>query len=143
MPIDKELKQQLLDKYHDEPNDHYYSYDDVIQAAIEYRYKVKPTILVNESDDDYQGSTVIIAKDDNDMYYYYCYGWGSCSGCDDLQARNGWNDDGGEVWEMVGEYTPIQLKKEDLIPYLEKEKHNERWHEHLIRAAIQKVKGKL
>lgn len=42
-------------------------------------------ILVQVDDDDYQGDSRILYKKDN-QYGYLIFGWGSCSGCDALQA---------------------------------------------------------
>ncbi len=47
--------------------------------------------LVEVSDDDYQGSTRILVRD-GDRYGVVEFGWGSCSGCDALQAI-GYGDD--------------------------------------------------
>lgn len=43
------------------------------------------TILLQEEDEDYQGDTFLIYKDNN-KYGYLNFGWGSCNGCDALQA---------------------------------------------------------
>lgn len=42
-------------------------------------------IVVEASDDDYQGDTYAILRK-GDEYGYLEFGWGSCSGCDALQA---------------------------------------------------------
>ncbi len=42
-------------------------------------------IILQESDDDYQGSTWVLYQD-NDKIGFLRFGWGSCSGCDALQA---------------------------------------------------------
>lgn len=41
--------------------------------------------LVEVSDDDYQGSTRVLVRD-GDRFGMLEFGWGSCSGCDALQA---------------------------------------------------------
>lgn len=45
------------------------------------------TILLQEDDGGYQGDSFLIYKDNN-RYGYLNFGWGSCSGCDALQACN-------------------------------------------------------
>ena len=42
-------------------------------------------IILQESDNDYQGSTWVLYQD-NDKIGFLRFGWGSCSGCDALQA---------------------------------------------------------
>jgi hypothetical protein len=43
------------------------------------------TVFVQVDDADYQGDTRVLYRADN-TYGYLCFGWGSCSGCDALQA---------------------------------------------------------
>jgi hypothetical protein len=42
-------------------------------------------ILIQVDDDDYQGSSFLLYEIGSG-YGYLCFGWGSCSGCDELQA---------------------------------------------------------
>jgi hypothetical protein len=42
-------------------------------------------IILQENDDSYQGDSFLIYKD-GERYGYLNFGWGSCSGCDALQA---------------------------------------------------------
>lgn len=41
-------------------------------------------ILIQVDEDDYQGSSYLL-YDNGGHYGYLCFGWGSCSGCDELQ----------------------------------------------------------
>ena len=41
--------------------------------------------LITVSDDDYQGDSYMLLRD-GETYGYLVFGWGSCSGCDALQA---------------------------------------------------------
>ena len=43
------------------------------------------TILLKVDDKDYQGDSRILFRDGN-RYGFLIFGWGSCSGCDSLQA---------------------------------------------------------
>lgn len=44
-------------------------------------------VLVQVDDDDYQGDARVLFKDkDGERYGVLIFGWGSCSGCDALQA---------------------------------------------------------
>ena len=61
-------------------------------------------IVIQEDQDDYQGDSFLIYKVD-DRYGYLNFGWGSCSGCDALQACNNIN----EVQKLMDElYDSIQ-----------------------------------
>ena len=42
-------------------------------------------VLIQVDDDDWQGDSRVLYKD-GDRYGYLQFGWGSCSGCDSLQA---------------------------------------------------------
>ena len=55
------------------------NYTDILES-FEYQ------ILCKEDDDDYQGDSLVLFKKDMSNYGYLCFGWGSCSGCDSLQA---------------------------------------------------------
>ncbi len=44
-------------------------------------------VLFQKDDDDYQGDTRVLFEKDG-KYGYLIFGWGSCSGCDSLQACN-------------------------------------------------------
>lgn len=48
-------------------------------------------ILIQVDDDDYQGDSRLIYEKDG-KYGYLQFGWGSCSGCDALQACDDLND---------------------------------------------------
>ena len=45
------------------------------------------TVLLRDDDDDYQGDSRVLYKD-GERIGYLQFGWGSCSGCDALQACN-------------------------------------------------------
>ncbi len=48
-------------------------------------------IVVQVDDDDYQGDSRVVYKD-GDSYGMLVFGWGSCSGCDALQACTTFSD---------------------------------------------------
>ena len=112
-------KRKLLLKYAGGEQPKYWSeigYEDIIRAAIELRYGVVADIVVKEDEGSYQGSTLIICEDGKQRYYYYLYGWGSCSGCDVLQASEGKEE------ALISDYTPVQLKDaRSTIEYMIKE----------------------
>jgi hypothetical protein len=49
-------------------------------------------IELQVDDKDYQGDSRLIYSDDNNRYGLLIFGWGSCSGCDALQACNNLQD---------------------------------------------------
>lgn len=49
-------------------------------------------VLVQVDDNDYQGDTRVLYKDENGRYGHLMFGWGSCSGCDSLQACESYED---------------------------------------------------
>lgn len=56
----------------------YYSYRELVEST-------GVAILVEDSDDDYQGDTRMLVKRGR-QYGILTFGWGSCSGCDALEA---------------------------------------------------------
>lgn len=53
------------------------------------------TVLVQVDDDDYSGDTRVLLRSDSGKYGFLVFGWGSCSGCDQLQ--------GAETYEEIDE----------------------------------------
>lgn len=58
--------------------DGYPSYDNLLES-LGY------TMLLCIAENNYQGDSWVLFKDGR-RYGYLCFGWGSCSGCDALQA---------------------------------------------------------
>ena len=48
-------------------------------------------IILREDEDGYHGDTHVVIKSDN-KFGYLVFGWGSCSGCDRLQACETYED---------------------------------------------------
>lgn len=57
------------------------------------------SIIIQVDDEDYQGDSRVLYKSDN-RYGYLNFGWGSCSGCDALQACNN-NEDVQELMDAL------------------------------------------
>lgn len=71
-PIESALKKWSFS------DSHYSSYEDLVGSlGVE--------IILWRSDEDYQGDSYVAVKD-GDRYGYLTFGWGSCSGCDALEA---------------------------------------------------------
>lgn len=65
---------------------------------------VEGEIVLHIKDDDYQGDSFVLYKKD-DKFGYLTFGWGSCSGCDALQACNTYE----EIQELMDSlYNSIQ-----------------------------------
>ena len=58
--------------------DNYYHYDGLLES---FGYEK----LLQVDDNDYQGDSRLLYRD-GDRYGFLSFGWGSCSGCDALQA---------------------------------------------------------
>jgi hypothetical protein len=65
---------------------------DASESGYFYAYDYSPLlesfgyeIVVQIDEHNYQGDSWLLFRDDN-RYGYLCFGWGSCSGCDALQA---------------------------------------------------------
>jgi hypothetical protein len=84
----------------------FYGYQPIIDAL--------GTAVVQVDDDDYQGDTRVIFKKGKE-YGYLKFGWGSCSGCDALQAC----DSIEEVQKLVDELQE-QVKWFDSLEELQK-----------------------
>ncbi len=50
------------------------------------------TVVVQKDEDRYQGDTWVLFEDTGKGYGYLSFGWGSCSGCDALQACRGYEE---------------------------------------------------
>lgn len=50
------------------------------------------TVAVQVDDDDYQGDSRILYADTGKGFGYLNFGWGSCSGCDSLEACSSYAD---------------------------------------------------
>lgn len=48
-------------------------------------------VILQEDEDGYQGDSYVVLKSDN-KFGYLVFGWGSCSGCDMLQACKTYED---------------------------------------------------
>jgi hypothetical protein len=69
----------------DESEEDYYNYFCVsnYQPMVE---EFGPIAIQVDDDDDYHGDTYVLYQYDSGKFAYLNFGWGSCSGCDSLQA---------------------------------------------------------
>ena len=72
----------VRDIYKEEQGD-YYDYNQLLESMGE--------ILIKIDDHDYQGDSRVLLEKDN-QYGILIFGWGSCSGCDALQACDNLNE---------------------------------------------------
>lgn len=101
----------------------YHSYDDLIDSMEVDR-------LVEVTDNDYQGDTRLLLWKD-DKYGFLAFGWGSCSGCDALEAAADYEGYDAvvslrdELWESVTWFD----SKEDALSYFQsKDWDLDYWH---------------
>lgn len=50
------------------------------------------TVVVQVDDEDYQGDTRVLLRRGDEEWGHVIIGWGSCSGCDALQACSSWSE---------------------------------------------------
>lgn len=104
----------------------YDDYKSCVVTALNVYYDEFPEMILEQSDDDYQGSTVGVAKGSNYIpnfgpkYYYYSFGWGSCSGCDLLEAEGPI----ATIENLRTSIVPIPLETISVTKYLENETVN-------------------
>lgn len=87
-------------------NDPNIVFDDIcLMGVYEYQPMIDEfgKIILQESDDAYQGSTWVLYQD-NDRIGFLRFGWGSCSGCDALQACESFDEIQtlmDELWQSI------------------------------------------
>jgi len=132
---------RLIEVYGDQGEEPFYgpcNYEKIIDA---WGYKE----LVNVSSEDYQGDTHVILHDtDTDKYGYLTFGWGSCSGCDALQACETWK----EIKDLAdGLHDAIMWKDSarELLDYFENKDWETEymWHEEEFKSFLDQSKASL
>ncbi|QSQ10590.1 hypothetical protein H0A61_03000 [Koleobacter methoxysyntrophicus] len=114
--------------------EHFWSVSDYRPLLESFGYK----ILLQVDDDGYQGDTRVLFKDGN-RYGLLIFGWGSCSGCDALQACSSYE----EIDELRQQlHNDIKWgTAEELLEYIQgKDWELEwAWHEEETREFIRKA----
>lgn len=103
-------------------------YETIMKVGLgireDYHYFDSIETVVRTDEGSYQGDSIILLKRWNE-YYIANWGWGSCSGCDALEASN---DNADSLAELVLDYqssiTPKLDSEEAVLVYIEKEKVN-------------------
>lgn len=88
MKTAKELYPDNFESCYDAPS----NYDPILESF-------EGEIVIKVDDYDWQGDSRLLYKYDNGGYGYLLFGWGSCSGCDALQACNSFE----QVDELIRE----------------------------------------
>ena len=92
----------------------YYSYKELVELVIrysdidEYRETPDPTRIHEINDGDYQGTLVFVIGSTGyhpDTYWYVMVGYGSCSGCDTLEAINSYSEEPATPQQVQDYYT--------------------------------------
>jgi len=81
------LESNPLPDVKDEWGDYSYSYEDLLKSITD-----KVEWLVEGGYQDYQGDFYYFGKDQQGAFYFVVGGYGSCSGCDALQACDTYED---------------------------------------------------
>ena len=86
-------------------------------------------VLVQVDDGGYQGDSRVLLRD-NEKYGILIFGWGSCSGCDALQACRSYQD----IDELIGKLAN-KMKwfdtAEECLRYVENKDWEREWHWHV------------
>lgn len=92
-----------------------YEEDGYISGQYSNIYELFGTVVVEEHEPSYQGSSWILFTKDN-KFGYLKFGWGSCSGCDALQACSNLD----EVVQLANglESDILWGTKEEILQYL-------------------------
>jgi len=97
-------------------------------------------ILVQIDEGNYQGDSWILYDFEDGTYGYLCFGWGSCSGCDALQACRSYDDADNLIKSL---HNSIRIyTKEELIQFFSDEKVLEQhysWHAQDFQKFLEKV----
>jgi hypothetical protein len=95
-------------------------------------------IVIQVDDSDYQGDSRVLYKKD-EMYGYLQFGWGSCCGCDALQACESIE----EVQNLMNElHSQIKwMSKEDMLKYFKEHdwKGDYSYHQEETKEFVDKV----
>lgn len=96
-------------------------------------------VAIQKSTDDYQGDTWVLYNNDGKLGYL-CFSWGSCSGCDALQACDSYAD----LQELIDRIESSLIwfsDKEEALTYFEKEERRleSSWYYDEFKAFIQEA----
>lgn len=82
---------QELRKHSGHENEKYWcpDYWDIIKIAAKLQGIESFTVVIEATAGSYQGDSGALIRDSKNQFYYVQWGWGSCSGCDALQAAEG------------------------------------------------------
>lgn len=87
----------------------YWSYQDLVDS-------MEVNVLLEEHDNDYQGDSYYLLKKGRE-YGILIFGWGSCSGCDELEAcygdRKGATRLRDDLWSSI-----VWMSKPDMRKYV-------------------------
>lgn len=84
------------------------------------------TVLISESDRDYQGDTYALLEK-NGAFGFLKFGWGSCSGCDALQACRTYAD-AGALADNIVEQVVWHTSAKKMIKYLDSANERNEWY---------------
>lgn len=103
-------------------------------------------VLVEESDNDYQGDTFALIEKDG-KFGFLKFGWGSCSGCDALQACSTYADAGSLAASIIEQIVWYDTAKK-MIKHLSAADDRNEWYvsretyKKFCKEAIKELKGR-
>ena len=116
-----EIKDKIIKNYLN-------SYESIMKTALcireDWFYPENIEIVAKYDEGSYQGDSMALLKRWKE-YYVANWGWGSCSGCDALEASN---DDSNKLVDLVLDYqssvSPKLENKMDILEWISKERQN-------------------
>jgi len=121
----QERKDEIKDKI---INEYLGSYESIMKTALcireDWFYPDSVEIVVKHDEGSYQGDSMALLKRWKE-YYIANWGWGSCSGCDALEASS---ENPDSLIELVLDYqsslSPKLETKMEVLEYISKERQN-------------------
>jgi hypothetical protein len=123
----------------EEKDDSYYgfSYSELIDS-------MEVDVLLEVDEADYQGSSWLIVQQGS-RFGYLCYGWGSCSGCDALEACGNNVTEATELRDDIFNGIQWENSADELLSYFVETDWELKWEYHSkdFRDFLEQAKDKL
>jgi hypothetical protein len=99
-----------------------------------------PVIVLQVDDEDYQGDSRVLFRD-GDRWGVLLFGWGSCSGCDALQACDTWEEIA-QLRNQLAADVHWEPSKADMLHYIETHdwEGEYAWHEEETKSFLHDAK---
>lgn len=96
-------------------------------------------VVIKVDDENYSGDSRVLYSSDNDNFGYLQFGWGSCSGCDALQACDNYEEVGRLIEELQAKV--IWKPRQEMLNFFTEHdwEGNYSWHEEMQKLFVAKV----